>query len=130
MAQLVIKGHHTRGNEVIASLEMLGGKNTYNLKGDEKYAYYTIDRYGDIRGDIYIYGDDNNVVCFTLEIFEDKFPYKVGDKVIIKCKNKEAIVDKVYWYCDTITYWLKYDGFIEGNWRAEHLQTYKEETFN
>ena len=48
--------------------------------------------------------------------------------MIIKRKNKEAIVDKVVWCCDTITYWLKYDDIIEGNWRAEHLQPYEEET--
>ena len=35
MAQLVIKGHVTRGYEVIEILEMLGGKNKYNLTGND-----------------------------------------------------------------------------------------------
>ena len=33
MAKLVIKGHETRGKEVIEILEMLGGYNYYNLSG-------------------------------------------------------------------------------------------------
>jgi hypothetical protein len=69
-----------------------------------------------------------NYEQLTLEEFEERFPYKVGDKVIIKAKNQEAIIDKVVWCCDTIIYWLKYDGCLEGNWRVEHLQPYKEET--
>lgn len=35
MAQLAIQGHSTRGSEVIALLEMLGGINSHNLYGDE-----------------------------------------------------------------------------------------------
>lgn len=80
MAQLAIKGHATRGSEVIALLEMLGGINSHNLYGDENYAYYTIDSDKEIKGGIYVFGDEQ--LChFTLEQFEEKFPYKVGDKV-------------------------------------------------
>lgn len=32
---LAIKGHPTRGKEVIEILEMLGGKNKFNFKGNE-----------------------------------------------------------------------------------------------
>ena len=127
MSNLVIKGHETRGKEVIQLLEMLGGVNYFNLEGVETEGFY------------YIYSGNNkiyhcldisavNVIVYTLEEFLEKFPYKVGDKVIIKAKNQEAIIDKIVWCCNTITYWLKYDGIIEGNWRVEHLQPYKEET--
>ena len=37
---LAIKGHSTRGKEVIEVLEMLGGKNFYNWSGFGGYAYY------------------------------------------------------------------------------------------
>lgn len=47
--------------------------------------------------------------------------------MFIKKKNKKAIVDKVVWCYDIVTYWLRYDGFIEGGWRVDDLQPYKEE---
>lgn len=129
MAQLAIKGHHTRGNEVIASLKMLGGKNTYNLKGNEKYAYYTIDRDGEIRGGFYIYSDDEseNIVSFTLEIFEDKFPYKVGDKVKT-IYGIIGIVEQLVWSNrdNAVRYELEDD--VDGFYFANELQLYKEET--
>lgn len=40
MSTLAIKGHETRGKEVIELLEMLGGDNFRNLKGAEKEDYY------------------------------------------------------------------------------------------
>ena len=38
--KITIKGHPTRGKEVIQILESLGGKNTSNHKGKDNYAYY------------------------------------------------------------------------------------------
>lgn len=83
MAQLAIEGHEQRGSEVIALLEMLGGVNVHNLYGDENYAYYIIDSDKEIKGGIYIFGDED-LITFTLEEFFEKFPYKVGDKVYVK----------------------------------------------
>jgi murein DD-endopeptidase MepM/ murein hydrolase activator NlpD len=77
MAQLAIKGHPTRGKEVIQLLEMLGGENKYNLRGDA--GYYVIE-YSKILEGKYIFGDEQ-YTYFTLEEFESEFPYKVGDKV-------------------------------------------------
>ena len=37
MANLAIKGHETRGKEIIGFLRMLGANNTYQLSGDEDY---------------------------------------------------------------------------------------------
>ena len=37
MANLAIKGHATRGKEVIGILEMLGGKNSYDATGLDIY---------------------------------------------------------------------------------------------
>lgn len=86
MATLAIKGHETRGEEVIQRLEMLGGKNDYfKLDGKITHFYY------------YIYGENiyqaqlsrakyvNTDLClFTLEEFEKKYPYKVGDNVMYR----------------------------------------------
>ena len=49
MANLAIKGHATRGKEVIETLEMLGGREVgYN--GLCSQYYYYIDEYGNIAG--------------------------------------------------------------------------------
>lgn len=125
--ELAIKGHETRGAEVIALLEMLGGINVGNLYGDVTYAHYFINNnYIDVG---YVSEPNSKqYLLYSLEKFEEKYPYKVGDRVIIKVNNQEAIIDKVVWCCDTIIYWLKYDDCLEGNWRTEHLRPYKEET--
>ena len=43
MATLAIRGHATRGNEVIEILEMLGGKNKSQLNGSGPLISYYID---------------------------------------------------------------------------------------
>lgn len=95
MASLAIKGHPTRGSEVIALLEMLGGINSHNLYGDESYSYYTIDSDKEIKGGIYVFGDEQ-LCYFTLEEFEEKFPYKVGDKVITDDGDTANIVGMIW----------------------------------
>ena len=77
MAKLAIRGHETRGKEVIELLEMLGGKNIYNLEGNNTSSYYIIECDGSIDA---IFNSDNEEFL-TLEDFLEKFPYKVGDKV-------------------------------------------------
>ena len=78
--KLAIKGHPTRGEEVIEILEMLGGINDY-FKHDGKIEsfYYYI---GDFNNHIYQCGLPSEMKCFELEEFLEKYPYKVGDKVI------------------------------------------------
>ena len=127
MAKLAIKGHNIRGNEVIKILEMLGGENLYNKScSNDSLFYYISDE--DRICELPISESYRDFVLFTLEEFIEKHPYEVGDEVFITKRNKKAIIDKVVWCHDTVTYWLKYDGFIEGNWTAEHLQPYKEQT--
>ena len=89
--QIAIKGHPTRGNEVIEILEMLGGKNVYILPGDTTYAYYVLES-GEIHCGTYIYGNEPYTI-FTLEEFINKYPFKVGDKAI--SNDGKKIVDIV-----------------------------------
>ena len=74
--KLAIKGHSTRGDEVIALLEMMGGKNVEGFIGTDSDELYTIED-----NDIIQSYDWNNCVCFTLEEFLEKYPFKIGDKV-------------------------------------------------
>ena len=43
MNKFAIRGHCTRGREVIAALESAGGKNHNNFKGTAQFDYYWID---------------------------------------------------------------------------------------
>jgi hypothetical protein len=92
--KLAIKGHKERGKEVIELLEMLGGKNTGCL-GFCSSAYYHIDN-GIITSDRIV----SNHYLYTLEHFEQKYPYKVGEKVLYLNGRKEwveGIIDKMIW---------------------------------
>ena len=112
MIQLAIKGHPTRGKEVIQLLEMLGGEDCHNLYGKKNFSYYIIEN-DEIKGGIYIFGDEP-YTFFTLEEFEEKFPYKVGDKVLYIPENKTYFIRKMFWKNDKVVYELSDEIYTEG----------------
>jgi hypothetical protein len=130
MANLAIKGHPTRGGEVIQLLEMLGGNNNYSRYRGYNSIVNTI---------YYIDSSDRNFIkteipsnisdfsIFTLEDFEKKFPYKIGDKVVYKFIRNYIIdtIKSMKWYANGVVYTLK---GCEDEVMAEDLQPYKEET--
>jgi hypothetical protein len=130
MAQLAIKGHVTRGKEVIEILEMLGGKNIHN--------------YGGTFNECYII--DNNKICtiytsvakidnciiFTLEEFLEKFPYKVGAKVLINDDVTDVhVIKSMVWGRDLqrVAYTIEtIDGFADNHfWFADEMEQYLEQ---
>lgn len=132
MSTLAIKSHATRGKEVIQLLEMLGGKNVYNLNGNENVAYYVIEN-SEIRFGEYLFGNEP-YIFFTLEEFEEKYPYKVGDKVSIPEYESEVYITKMEWngfeimYCVNTCYgdeWFTSQDLKDFN--EEDLQPYKEQ---
>lgn len=122
MAQLAISGHSTRGREVIAWLEMLGGENRFQRRGDNEYRFYYIDKNDHIQNTCGALG----YVLFDLEKFEEKFPYKVGDKVIYEHKLRE--ITKIVWEERTNTIAYKLDDKLYCN-VIDDLQPYKEEVY-
>jgi hypothetical protein len=127
MAQLAIIGHTTRGKEVIEILEMLGGVNTHNLYGDEKYTYYTIDSDKEIKGGIYVFCDED-LLSFALEEFLEKFPYKVGDKVLYKTYGIYSAIRTMKWNSEKEQVFYRLDSknlFVAS---TDDLKPYKEET--
>lgn len=104
---LAILGHLTRGKTVISILEMLGGKNVYNLTGNRRFAYYIIDSNKEIKGGSYIFGDEDYIFC-TVEDFLKIYPYKVGDKVNSPCSGCVKTITSMEWdsYLNTVTYKL------------------------
>lgn len=129
MAQLAIQGHATRGNEVIALLEMLGGNNANNCYGDyHAWAYY-INENGYIDRDFIAHIEQNtNFIIYTLEEFLEKFPYKVGDKVLYKTYGIYSKIKSMLWNeeKEQVFYRLESNKLFVAT--ADELKTYKEET--
>ena len=95
--KLAIKGHSSRGKEVIELLEMLGGNNIYKFSGFDGYAYYVIAGcQNKIKAGEYIFGDED-MHLFTLEEFWEKYPIKIGDEVTDLKTDKIAEVYKMHW---------------------------------
>lgn len=95
MAQLVIKGHPTRGNEIIEILRMFGGKLEEVFSGNVRSGGYYIDSNGHINcRDTTIFDD---AIIYTLEEFLEKFPYKVGDKVLYKIYGIHSKIRSMLW---------------------------------
>ena len=94
---LSIKGHSTRGNEVIEILEMLGGKNIhkYDVIRDD-YVYFLSEK-GSILAiphcNIHLF----DCVIFTLEEFLKKYPYKVEDKAVYIDDNDIVVISEIEW---------------------------------
>lgn len=128
--KLAIKGHATRGKEVIEILEMFGGVNAHNLYGDENYFYYTIDGDKEIKGGVYVFGDEE-LLIFSLEEFLEKYPFKVGDKVIDTEDGCPGIVDEMKWDEDVsdMKYYVRF-GFSKnydfGWYTNDSIEFYKE----
>lgn len=126
MAQLAIRGHVTRGKEVIEILEMLGGDNIHYMNAsDERSYYYNSTDNVEILSDSIKAKRRNNDVVYTLEEFLDKYPYKVGDKVIYE--DKRMKITKMVWEEQTNTVAYKLDDKLYCN-VINKLQPYKEET--
>lgn len=122
MAELAIKGHPTRGKEVIQLLEMLGA-NRLGYKDTFVGFYYYIECGAICSSDEY----PTYSTIFTLEEFLEKYPYKVGDKVKVWVNGYRGVfnIQDITW--DSITKKIKYR--IHDYWYSvENLQPYKEET--
>ena len=127
MANLAIKGHATRGKEVIEILEMLSGENLYSKSGYEDGLFYYLSDEQRICS-LPISESYRDFILFTIEEFLKKFPYKVGDKV--KYINNIFDIKSSRWDCEknTVIY------YIDADWSAgyvvetDNLQPYKEET--
>ena len=114
--KLAIKGHPTRGKEVIELLEMLGGINDEGHIGTNtwKDVYYYLDN-----GHIRAY-DWCDAIKFTLEGFWEKYPFKVGDKVIDEADGCPGVVCEMKWdeYLSDMKYCVAFGNGIDFGWYA------------
>ena len=129
MANLAIKGHATRGKEVIEILEMLGGKNRHEYVTDSDCFGFFIGNETTNKTIYYdwLYNFHDEDVIFTLEEFLEKFPYKVGDKVKIKETGKDVTIEGMSWRNGReVIYDTCYNNDCVAFYSAEELQPYKE----
>ena len=128
MAKLAIKGHLTRGKEVIQLLEMLGGVNIFNLDGTaDMYCYYIDDNDHKIHLNC-LPSNIENAIVYTLEEFEKLYPYKVGEKVIYE-RSFDSIIDTITsmeWENNEVLY-ITSEGYCVYKYQLEKLPPYKEE---
>lgn len=134
--RLAIKGHPTRGKEVIEILEMLGGKNNFSYDGAYKDLIYTIGSALEL--DILNVNSPNikdDYIVFTLEEFLEKYPYKIWDKALFTYDNTTYFIRKMFWD-DEILYELSDEIYSDGssipdtvifNVPVEKLQSCKEQ---
>lgn len=117
--KLAIVGHATRGREVIRLLKMLGGNEGLSdiglrLGGTEVCCVYHIGDGGSI---IYSHHSvvNDDFIVFTLEEFQKKYPFEVGDAVIYTkfgddCNDYPLIIKSMKWTGTTIEY--GFDGYF------------------
>lgn len=119
--KLAIKGHPTRGKEVIKLLEMMGGINDEGHIGTNtwKDVYYYLDN-----GHIRAY-DWCDAIKFTLEGFWEKYPFKVGDKVEVCETGKVFTIGNMMWEDELYTVHYANMEDIE-YYTAKELKPYKE----
>ena len=128
MTNLVFKGNETRGEELHKLLENLGGVDAGYMCCSCVTCYYYINREGYMECSNSIPSYMNNRVIMSLEEFEHKYPYKVGDKVnYVKyndCYPSVYTIKRLRWTGVTIEYLLDSRGFSA---LTKDLQPYKEE---
>jgi bifunctional DNA-binding transcriptional regulator/antitoxin component of YhaV-PrlF toxin-antitoxin module len=97
--RLAILGHPTRGNEVIELLKIMGGKICAFDYDSDGYAYYI-----DTSTNMIICSNENAIKhnldkyqLFTLEEFWEKYPFKLGDKVIDEADGCPGVVCEMKW---------------------------------
>ena len=128
MATLAIRGHATRGKEIIEILKMLGGHNqSHNFLGRTEYNYYYIGKYSTISC-IPKEKINSSFITFTLEEFLEKYPFKVGDKVIVTGRGKfVTIIDMSWRNGREVIYETLFNDDCYECFSSEELQPYKEE---
>jgi hypothetical protein len=118
--KIAIKGHLTRGKEVIQILKSLGGKNNYFYRGYANLYYHIVPPDNIINTDI----DIKHHRLYTLEEFEKEFPFKIGDKVtIIGISDFPKTITKMKWDCDEILY--SFEGLVNTWFGAKALKKFE-----
>lgn len=119
---LAIRGDYHNGNEVIKILEMLGGVNTNNYKGEQMRQFYFICPYTNAIRCVF---EEAMLITdwetHNLKSFKKEYPYKTGDKLVIN--GKDCSIVETYWNGFTICYKVDY-GLYFMEYTAERIQEF------
>lgn len=117
---LAIRGAYQNGDEVIKLLEMLGGVNSDNLKGENYRHFYFIHAKTKVIESVF---EENILITqwepHSLDSFNEKYPYKTFDKFVLY--GKEASICETFWNGFTIKYKI-YNGLL-WEYSAEQLKS-------
>lgn len=94
---LAIKGHPTRGKEVIELLEMMAGHCPAEMYGSCENRCYLVKDNSWVGWDYIGPEEIDKYNIFTLEEFLEKYPFKVGDRVLIPEYESEVRICKMSW---------------------------------
>lgn len=124
--KLAIKGHPTRGKEVIELLKMMGGE-AIAAKGDDEAAIYVIPVNGIIDVRFAYEKHIDNYAIFTLEEFLEKYPFKIHDLVNIPEYESTVGICGMRWdsYSKRVEY-MVYRNDDEEWYIAEELLNYND----
>jgi hypothetical protein len=124
--RLAIKGHPTRGKEVIELLKMLGGKGSESFHCSDLNRFYYISYYESISWDYIGSEEIDEYHIFTLEEFLEKFPFKVGDFVRIPEYESEVRICKMKWTSFSDIDYLVYRNDDEEWYTTDELLEYND----
>lgn len=111
---LAIRGNYQKGDEVIKILEMLGGVNTNNYKGEQLRQFYFICPYTNVIKCVF---EEAMLITdwetHNLKSFNEEYPYKTGDKLVIlgrECSIVETFWNgfNIYYKVDNGLYFMEY----------------------
>lgn len=117
---LAIRGAYQNGDEVIKILEMLGGVNTNNYKGEQMRQFYFICPYTNVIKCVF---EEAMLITdwetHSLKSFKKEYPYKTGDKLVIL--GRDCSIVETFWKGFNI-YYKVYNGIYFMEYSADRLQ--------
>ena len=121
MAQLAIKGNEKRSKDIFTLFEMLGGKNNCGLKETYNCFYYYMISDNSVVLNTPDSNEVQNSARMTIEEFEKKYPYKVGDEVMTTYNKLPytAVIKGMRW--SSIDECVLYQVGMIDNVRVEHI---------
>ena len=123
--KIAIKGHPTRGKEVIQILESLGGNNGYDQSGSNKEFVYFINNVGLINS-VVLRMCSNERRIYTLEEFEKEFSFNIGDKIKDCSDDEVGIILGFIDIDDELMYVVDFEKSGHANMPVEELKPYEE----
>jgi hypothetical protein len=117
---LAIRGAYQNGDEVIKILEMLGGVNSDNLKGDNYRHFYFIHPNTKVIESVFEeYMLITQWETHSLKSFYEEYPYKTFDKLVIN--GKDCSIVETFWSGFTIRYKV-YNNIYLSEYSAERIK--------